>query len=64
MHAYFYANTGRYELVPEDDTLQASLYQLWISIKLWITCGLVCTGCAQAVDSAWNTYAHYPQTLV
>lgn len=63
MHAYFYANTDRYELVPEDDTPGKALYQLWISVVLWITCGLLCTGCAQGVDERWNTCAQYPHTL-
>ncbi len=64
MHASFDANTDRYELVPDDDTPQADVYQLWISAFLWITCELLCTGCAQAVDDRWNTYAHYPQTRI
>ncbi len=64
MHAYFYANTDRYELVPDDDTPRKAHYQLWITPNLWITCGLLCTGCAQAVEQRWNTSAHYPHTVV
>src|SRR5690606_32646315 len=56
-HSCSNANTGCYELVPDDDTPGNPVDQLGINLRLWITCGLLCTGCAQAVDQGWNTYA-------
>src|SRR5699024_11954217 len=61
-HYFRNANTGRYELIPVDDTCRILSDQLGKTPLLWITCELKCGLCAQAVGNSRAAYTQYPRS--